>query len=168
EGAVGGGLRGVEDAHLLCPGEPAELGIVGDEGVQSAPDLEATVDGRFQPAAPLRRELAAGGRDADEHGGGTEREPLREIPDDGNGGAEAEHVRDCLTRLEAVQHADDPLGKVADAGVRGFGSEGAELAVGDDEEAVGRGRRHPDVWVLGTRNWPLTLSTAGSRWPVSP
>src|SRR5439155_950991 len=146
-----------------------------DVRVRRGPEHEAALDRRPQPAAPLRRQLTARGRDAHEHRRGTEGQALREVSHHRDAAAEAEHILDGLAALRAIEHRHDPLGEVADAGVRGLRCERAELPVRDDQEAValGGGREHhAEVWVFASvpepRNSPLARSTAGSRWVASP
>src|SRR5256886_9681851 len=139
------------------------------------PERGATLYTPPQPPAPLRRQLTARRRDADEHGRRTQGQPLREVRHHRDAAAEAEHVLDGLAALRPIEHRHDPLGEVADAGVRGLRRERAELPVRDDEESValGGGREHhAEVWVFasgpGPRTSPLARSTAGSRWGTSP
>ncbi len=62
----GGGLRRSRSSTPCSGGERAQLGVVGDELVQAALDVEAARDAALQELAPRRREAAALRRDADE------------------------------------------------------------------------------------------------------
>src|SRR2546430_10211471 len=73
------------------------------------PELEATLDSRPQPAAPLRRQLTARRRDADEHGRRTQGEPLREVRHHRDAAAEAEHVLDGLAALRRSEEHTSEL-----------------------------------------------------------
>src|SRR5205807_2019291 len=92
---------------------------------------------------------------------------------------EAQHVLHGLARGDAVEHGDDALREVADAGVRGLRRERAELPVREDQEAVlVRGEHQADVLVLtgvtagsrrsAPRRRSVVRSTAGSSDPTSP
>src|SRR5256886_13185871 len=129
------------------------------------PERGATLYTPPQPPAPLRRQLTARRRDADEHGRRAQGEPLREVRHHRDAAAEAEHVLDGLAALRPIEHRHDPLGEVADAGVRGLRRERAELPVRHDQKAVLAGLEHHP---RGVRCSPVARNTAGSRWPVSP
>src|SRR6266566_1777505 len=89
---------------------------------------------------PLCRELSARGGDADEQRVGLQREPLVDRGDDGNVATEAEHLLRGRARLARVEHADDVIGGVANAGVGGLGGLRPEVAVGQDQ--IARSARH--------------------------
>ena len=72
-----GGLRRSRSSTPLRSRELGELGIVGDELVQAALDVEPGRDARLQEVAPGRREAAALRRDADDGDGRLEREARR-------------------------------------------------------------------------------------------
>src|SRR5437660_3839685 len=176
---LGWRLAHVEDADALRAGQAPQLRVVGDERVEPAPDLEPPLERGLEPAAPLGRQLATHRRDADEHGAGPEREPARKIAHDRDRPTEAQHVPHGLARGDAVEHGDDALREVADAGVRGLRRERAELPVREDQEAVlVRGEHQADVLVLtgvttgsrrsAPRRRSVVRSTAGSSDPTSP
>src|SRR5438270_538321 len=90
-----------------------------------------------------------------------------------------QHAPHGLARGDAVEHGDDALREVADAGVRGLRRERAELPVREDQEAVlVRGEHQADVLVLtgvtagsrrsAPRRRSVVRSTAGSSDPTSP
>src|SRR6185312_9026660 len=83
-----------------------------------------------------------------------------EITDDGDVPTEPEHVLDCLARLFAVEHGDDALGEVTNAGVRGLGAERPEFAVSDDQKPV-FGRRHETGVGTFRRSTPVQASVVG-------
>ena len=128
----------IENADATGAGERPELGIVTDEGVQAAPDLELAFDRGPEPRLPLVGQSAAGRGDANQYR--CRAFPLRdaalEVTDDGNLAAETQHVLDGLARLLAIEDRHDALGEVANARVRGLGRQRPELTVGDDEKAM--------------------------------
>src|SRR2546430_730120 len=85
-------LPRVEDPHAPLAGQRAQLGIVPDERVQAAPDLQSTLDGAAQPAAPLLRQPAAHRGDADEDGRGAQVEAALEVAHDRDGAAEPQDL----------------------------------------------------------------------------
>src|SRR2546422_6614396 len=97
-----------------------ELGIVTDEGVQAAPDLELALDRSAKPRLPLVGQPAAGRGDANQHRcrALALRDAALEVSDDGNLAAETQHVLDGLARLLAIQDRHDAFGEVANARVR--------------------------------------------------
>ena len=115
----------------------AEHRVVGQEGVQPAPDVAAGVERLAQPGAPLLRQPPAHRRDADQDGVGLEGEALAHRRHHRDGAAEAQHVLRRLAGLLAVEHGDGPVGQVADDGVGGLRGQRAEVAVGQDQEAWG-------------------------------
>src|SRR5256884_895390 len=168
-GEIRRGLAGVEDADAALPGERAQLGVVADERVQAAPDLEPMLEGAPQPAAPFARQAASHRRDADEHGGGAQAEAGFEVAHHRNRAAEAQHVLHCFPGVAAVEHAHHPLRHVADAAVGGLRGHWLELRVRPDRKAL---RLPPGAQAAtldrGATNSPVARSTAGSAWPASP
>jgi len=116
----------IEDANAASLGERTELRIVADEGVQPAPDLELLLDRGAEPTFPFVGQPAARRGDPDQYSGRAFplRETTLEVADDGNLAAESEHLLRRLPRLLAVEHGDDALGEIADAGVRRLRREG--------------------------------------------
>src|SRR5213082_1429203 len=168
-GEIGRRLAGVEDADAALPCERAQLGVVADERVQTAPDLEPMLEAAPQPAAPFGRQAASHRRDADEHGGGAQAQAGFEVAHHRNRAAEAQHVLHCFPGVAAVEYAHHPLRYVADAAVGGLRGHGLELAVGDDEKALRIRRRHQaGTFDRGATNSPVARSTAGSARPASP
>ena len=163
-----GRLARVEDADAARPGEAPQLGVVSEEGMEAAPDLETLRDRALQPAAPLDGQLATRGGDPDQDRRGAAGDAALEFVHHRNRAAEAQHLLRGLARVGAVQDRDDALGEVADARIRRLRREGAELPVGDDEKAVLGGAHQAVVWVLGMRNSPLERSTAASASVPSP
>src|SRR6266571_4092803 len=154
--------------------ERPQLGIVADERMQATPDLEFLVDRAPEPGPPLLGKPAAGGSDPDHHRrrSSSLRDPPLEVPDHRYVAAEAEDVLRGLPSLLAIQHCNDALGEVANAGVGGLGRQWPEVAVGDDEEAM-LGNRH---FLAETATWRRSTplhgsvgrSTAGLKRPASP
>jgi hypothetical protein len=166
-------LAGIENAHASRAGERAELRVVTDEGVETAPDLELALDRRPQPSLPLVRQATAGRCDADHDRGRpfALRDAALEIADDGNLAAKSQNVLYGLSCLLAIEHGDDALREVANAGVRGLGGQRSKIAVSDDDETM-LGCRHFAVWTVRRRSTPvhgsLGTSTAGFRRLGSP
>src|SRR5712692_9496138 len=135
----------IENADAMRASEWPELGIVTDEGVQPAPDLELALDRGPEPRLPLVWHSTAGRGDANQYGGRAcpLRDAALEVSDDGNLATETQHVLDGLARLLAIEHRHDALGEVANARVRSLGRQRPELPVGDDEKAMLWCASHP-------------------------
>ncbi len=95
-------LPRVEDPHPPLPRERPQLGVVADERVQPAPDLEPALERGAQPAAPFGREPAAHRRDSDQHRRRSQAEALLEIAHDRERASEPQHLLHGLARLGPV------------------------------------------------------------------
>ena len=91
----------------MLSGEAAQLGIVADELVQPALEVEPGADRVLQELAPRRREAAALSRDADGRGGGPVHERFLNGGDDRN-------LAIGLPRALRVEDRDDRVRRVVD------------------------------------------------------
>ena len=102
-----GRLAQVAQLHAARSCELRQLGVLGEELVQAALDVETCCDARLQEVAPRRREATSLGRDADDRDGRLVRKRIVDRADD----------RDPLVALShplRVEDRHDRIGPVAD------------------------------------------------------
>ena len=78
--------------------------------------------------------LSAWRRDTDQQRARFPGESFREGRDDGNRPAEAQNILRRLPCPRRIDHGDDVLGRVTDAGIRRLRPKRAECAFGEDEK----------------------------------
>jgi hypothetical protein len=119
----------VDDARVVVPREGGELGIVPQHQVETGNEIQA---GRQRPGEqrpPGRRELTAGGGDADHEGGRVVRQRLFERGDDRGGRGHADHLLEGAAGVLPVEDSDDLVPAVADQARRRLGRVRIQVAV---------------------------------------
>ena len=125
-------------------GRRGELRVVAQERVEAGQDVQAGRDRREDDRPPRHRQLAAGRGDPDEQrvGPRAQRERLVERRDD-RCRVPGQELVDVPSGLGRIQHGDDLVAPEADDPIGSLGVVVPEQALGQDDEAAGRGRSHP-------------------------
>ena len=135
----------------LRRGGGGQLGVVGDELVQTIDDRHSERDGFGEQAAQARRHAAARGRDADDaevRSGSEGAKRLRKSREDRDAARPAvEHLSGVAAGGRGVDDAEDAVAvRPTHEAVGGLSVGGVEEAVADDERGPIHGRRimrHP-------------------------
>ncbi len=101
--------------RAVFPGERGELGVVANEGVESAPDIHAILQRAANHRPPIVRQAAALRRNADQQGRRLVCHSLFERGDDRNALTEPEDVGHGTAGLRGIEHRGDLFRRVPDA-----------------------------------------------------